>query len=509
MRTTFWECMEGELPVIQSALGEKYSVDRGSHTSRSVQIYDSFDCNLIDKGRALIRSQGRFRLVDAEDLISNEVVSDRVVRHQRPVFWWDFPAGEFQSELKSYLKLRAAQPFATVVFICQQLNVRNEDGKIVLRLLQERGSLEEREEARITLQIRPLEGYDHEAEEISGLLSSQTGLESVSTRLIDTILQWSEKSERPLSPKSMIDLRGDQSVHAAVTHIAQEMMKVVRQNEQGIIDDIDSEFLHDYRVAIRKLRSVITLIKGAYPPAETKWLKKEFGNLARETNRHRDLDVYLLEEGAYRSQLPAFLAPGLDRVFKDFRAERSRVKGCTSRRLASKAYREHLASLEDWWRNANLPRGKYADLEMGEVVRKELLKHFKHVQKFGRSLNENTEDEEVHALRIECKKLRYLLELFSSLMAPKPLKQILKRMKGLQNVLGEFNDCAVQKENMQTYLQKVHQPDRQCAAALGGLIVVLAAKQLEARSHVQERFAEFCDGKMMIRFEALFGEENQ
>jgi CHAD domain-containing protein len=102
-----------------------------------------------------------------------------------------------------------------------------------------------------------------------------------------------------------------------------------------------------------------------------------------------------------------------------------------------------------------------------------------------------------------------LLELFASLFPAQEMRRILRRLRGLQNVLGDFNDYSVQRETMLEYLDKSQDLDKYSAAAVGGLISILHDKQLDARDHVTEKFKEFSDGKMRQRFNTLFeGMEN-
>jgi len=68
-------------------------------------------------------------------------------------------------------------------------------------------------------------------------------------------------------------------------------MAIARQNEDGIKADYDTEFLHDYRVSLRKVRSVLSLFKG-----ENIALKQAFSDIMKGTNQLRDLDVYLLDK---------------------------------------------------------------------------------------------------------------------------------------------------------------------------------------------------------------------
>jgi CHAD domain-containing protein len=498
-----WHCENFELPSLIQVLAPDYQLEAGKLRTTKASLYDSFGRSFASAGLALMRVGNRFTLVDGDDLHSAPLTSDQLIKHRRPVFHWDFDSSDFQRVLRSHLKLRAATQIASVELEEREVCIRNGDEKIVLRLklhstLANGGIVGQR------LTTAHLLGYEKEADEIAKRISQLSGLSQESSPLLHSILNQSGEGSVPKSAKEIIEIDPDSSVQEAVTKIARFMIRVARQTEPGIIDDIDTEYLHDYRVSIRKLRSVITLVKGAYSEEETRRLKDGFGDLARETNRLRDLDVYLLDEEDYRQHVPESIRSGLDRMFADLRAERATELGRLRRRLQSAEYKREMDSLVDWFSQSELSCGERAELAIGDVVEKEVRKHYRHVRKLGMALTRKTPDEEVHELRIECKKLRYLLEIFASLFHQKQLKNILKRLKGLQNILGDFNDYSVQSESMLEYLNNAKRLDKHSASAIGGLIAILHSKQLEARTHVKEHFKEFADGKMRNRFKKLF-----
>ncbi len=100
---------------------------------------------------------------------------------------------------------------------------------------------------------------------------------------------------------------------------------MARENEAGVIADHDTEFLHDYRVALRKVRSVLSLFKGVYPEEQTADFKRKASELMSPTGRLRDLDVYLLAKDEYFAMVPSSLHEGLEQMFKMFRKDRRRA----------------------------------------------------------------------------------------------------------------------------------------------------------------------------------------
>ncbi|MEP4077553.1 CHAD domain-containing protein [Haloferula sp.] len=501
--TQRWHCVGFKETTLKKVLGTGYRVEAGKVNESQVELYDSFDRSFVSDGLALMRIKGRFRVVDGEDLESHALESDQVIRHHRPIFHWDFEAGSFRRILRSHLKFRAAVQLVKIKVEEREFCVRNDDEKIILRLWFKGTRVGDKLVAG-ELRSSHLLGYENQEKEIAKRLSKVPEFSGEARPLAEVVLEASGAANAYISAKQAIHFSPESTAQQAVTEIARLMMQVARQNEPGVIDDIDTEHLHDYRVSIRKLRSVFTLVKGVYPEKQTQELKTTFGDLFRVTSRLRDLDVYLLEEAEYRRRLPDCLSPGLDRMFADFRAERRRELGKLRKRFQSPEYRKQMDRQFKWFGRAKLPSGEIADLPMGEVAAKEIWKHYKLVRGLGVALTDETPEEEVHELRKQCKKLRYLLELFSSLFSEKALKSILRRLRGLQNTLGDFNDYSVQSESMLEYLEKAKKMDKDSASSVGGLIAVLHLRKHEARAQVAERFEEFCDGNMKRRFKKLF-----
>ena len=497
-----WQIATDEKDPFPGVLGEAYTIDPGRKRHGRFEIYDDFDRSLTRKGLALLRERGRFRIAQGADLISNTVEGE-VRRSKKPVFWWDFGSGPFRSLLKANLKCRAAVSIASVDLRFEELRIRNKDRKIVARLWREVARLGD-DVASASLVLIPLLGYDQEADMIADSIAKSSDFSEEQSTLAARILQAAGKDRPPLSPKSTIMLNPRDTAQQAVAAIAQFMIKVARQNEAGVIEDVDTEFLHDYRVSIRKLRSVLALVKGVFPKEETRRLKAVFGDMARVTNPLRDLDVYLLDENSYRERLPRTLQSGLDRLFADFRKARARELGRVRRHLRSKEYDEEMRSQEAWFAVPELPKGPRADLSVGKLAFEEIHRHYRLVRKLGRRLNGDTSDAEVHKLRIECKKLRYLLELFESLLPSGEIKLIRRRLKGLQDVLGQFNDFVVQQAAMNRYLMEAKNLDKLSAAAVGGLIAMMRQGHREGRASIAHQFDLFNQPEMKKRFKHLF-----
>src|SRR4029079_2623050 len=94
---------------------------------------------------------------------------------------------------------------------------------------------------------------------------------------------------------------------------------------QGTIDDIDTEVLHELRVAIRRSRSILGQGKQVLPSDVRDSFRDELRWLALLTGPLRDLDVYILEWDRYVAQLSPEGVGHLDPVLAHLREHRARA----------------------------------------------------------------------------------------------------------------------------------------------------------------------------------------
>jgi len=356
--------------------------------------------------------------------------------------------------------------------------------------------------------LRRMRGYDSAFQCFQRALQSQGALFNEEKSYIDLLFTfdafiYSDKPVLPFSPS--------EEIFGSTTLIISTFLNVARQNEDGIIFDYDSEFLHDYRVSLRKIRSVLTLFKGVFGPADIVYLKNEFRSLMKMTNRLRDLDVYLQEKEVYTCMVLDSMKKGLDVLFKllsDYRQnEWQQVKS----RLTSKEYQTRMEILQRKFElKGEFGRGAGADTPTLEFAKRLITKRFKKIRRLSAELDDRAPDEEWHALRIQCKKGRYLLELFMSLFPEDQMKSLIKSMKKATDHLGRFNDFAVQQRFLRAFLESASLSKAEMmelAQTIGALVTLLRERQNRERRQSLSSLAYFHRPQTIQSFDALFAQE--
>jgi CHAD domain-containing protein len=435
--------------------------------------------------------------------------SPLVLCQQCPIDWRfvaDLPAGPVKNGLADVSSLRALLPTGSGNLHVARLILRDDEEKIHVR-----GSLYGFElggRFRTFGITQPLQGYKKAHRLLIEALIDQGG--QVLTPEID--LYAALGVSIPIykaKPEIYFDPNGP--VYETVRRIISTFLQVARQNESGIKADHDTEFLHDYRVSLRKVRSMLSLCKGVYSASEIVRLKEAFAEIMKQTNRLRDLDVYLLAKAHYFSLVPESVHEGLNVMFGAFAEDRQQQLAHVAAMLNSDTYLQTMDTLVDTFRSPDsLKSGPNATEPTLPFAQRLIWKRYKKVCKIARHMTAETPDEEVHALRIQCKKLRYLMEFFTPLFPKKTLKLLVKALKRLQDNLGRFNDYSVQQRSLQTFLQDYSQQHAQSlklAESIGALITVLHQHQEDERHQIMQNFARFDSVKTRTAFTSLFTQE--
>jgi len=309
--------------------------------------------------------------------------------------------------------------------------------------------------------------------------------------------------------KPVLTLKSDAPASETATTIIREFIKTARQNEPGVIADYDTEFLHDYRVSFRKVRSVLSLFKGVYEADKTMELKTEFASIMQSTNRLRDLDVYLMERDHYFTMVPKPSLAGLTLLFDFFAKERKKELKKVRQNLGSTTYKKRVEGLAKLFMDSSLlPVGSKGKLPSKVLAGKLVLKRYGQVCRIAGSIDKNTKDEVVHQLRISCKKLRYLMEFFTPLFPKDEIKTLIKTLKILQDNLGKFNDYSVQQEFLRGVLEddlkSFKGEEMQLIESIGALTAMLYSLQLKERKKVMNNFSRFNSAETRLLFKQLF-----
>ncbi len=489
-------------------LADQYTLKKEPAVAERFTIYDTFDWRLFNKSLILHSSGNKLFL---RKLTKSEILHS-VEFSRTPAFIWDLPAGELKDKLAPIIKMRALLRLVEVQSRSTPYRILNPDEKTVARLVfEEIRPPRKRSIAALAnhLWLKPVKGYPKYARTLANSFK-ETGL-TIGTEKEFFFNALASADKKPGSYSAKVNIQLDPAMRSdqAAKVVLRFLLNVMRINEAIFEKDLDTEVLHDFRVALRRTRSALAQIKNVFPTRTTDRFKKNFAYVGKRSNDLRDLDVYLLNQDAYKAMLPAVLRDDIDPLFRHLRKKRAKAFQHVLRDLKSKKYAK---IMKDWetFLNKQPPdsaTASNAELPIIDLARRRIYKKYRGVVKTGSKILANSEDQMLHVLRIECKKLRYLMEFFASLFPRKKINALIGQLKNLQDNLGNFNDLCVQQE----YLLKIsaelpasQQQFKKTLVAIGSLIETLDQEKQSVKDAFAKIFTDFAAPANQELFQQLF-----
>jgi CHAD domain-containing protein len=220
------------------------------------------------------------------------------------------------------------------------------------------------------------------------------------------------------SPRFFEELRGR----------LRDQLREIERHDPGTRLGRDPESLHDMRVGVRRLRALLRA-GGELIGTDTAELDGRLKQLGQVLGEVRDLDVLLAHLDNEVARFGAEDASRATSLLATLRTERSCSR---SRLLAALRSDEYLALLDETARTIDELEPSGSAVTLDELADEASARLCKAVRK----LPDAPADEELHAVRKKGKRARYAAELAGQ-------KELVKRAKKLQDVLGEHQDAVV------------------------------------------------------------------
>jgi len=472
-----------------AALAQVGKVVLGPAEALTVTYLDTFDWRLYSAGLVMMEELGgrrQLRLLEANAAPYSTAID------VRPTTVGTLPAGHVAERLGPVIGIRALVPVGSARTLRRDGRLEDPHGDLVARLRLEEVTALDRH------------GVPASPPASTAWVDSPTAAAALATvdGVVPTVVEHDlaiaaagqGRTPGDYSSKLRIRLAPGERADRALRAILLDLLDTIELNVAGTIADLDSEFVHDLRVACRRSRSALTQVKGVLEPevagpgnAELKWL----GGV---TNPLRDLDVYLLEMPVYRSLLPPEAVAELTPLEVLLRRSRGRAHRAVVRALRSTRFARFSASWRVTLTTDEPSSAPEAARPAAELAADRIARAHRRILRHGRGLGDDPPAESLHRLRIDAKKLRYLLEFFASLYPDDEVGARVRELKGLQDILGGFNDMEVQRRRLAELAEELRDDPKVsagCLLALGRLDAALEARQESYHGAFHDAFSTF------------------
>lgn len=499
---------------IKTVFCKKFYCEESPVRSLQRSFHDTFDWRIYRAGAVIETESGAgFSTMGWHDFKSGNIL-DRTTIHQAARFVRDIPPCRLRERIEPLLEMRALLPLAEIRGKVHGWKVLNKDDKTVVHLIAEDMQLTATGKSSpiklpFMLSVEPIKGYSEQFLEVSSFLENQLSLEPDKLDAALRVFETAGLQPEGYTARLILQLTTDMRSDAAARTILLRLFETMLANEKGLKADWDSEFLHDYRVAVRRTRSLLGQSKGVMPQRVLEKFRREFSWLGEITTPCRDIDVYLINFDTFKNSLPTLLREDINPFHGFLERHQKIVHDLLVKQLESSRYRKLIS---DWHAYLTSPLPMRSSLHNAlrpayDVVCKRIWRMYRRVISEGEAIRPGSPPEDLHELRKSCKKLRYLMEFFLSLYPKNKTRQLINALKSLQDQLGEYQDLHVQLASLATIRAQIIAETVATERMLVAFDLILRTidhRQEKVREMFTARFGTFADIKIRNNFSELF-----
>ena len=207
----------------------------------------------------------------------------------------------------------------------------------------------------------------------------------------------------------------------------------------------EPEPLHQLRIAIRQARSVLRESRKVIPSDIAHAMDDDLAWLSGITGAVRDLDTLVENWSMYERMVEPRNVNCLQVVIREIHHRQAEHR----REMCAQLNSQRAVTVINDWQVLFIDETDFgkdtrdAQDALVDVVSRRLAKAHRQLVQDCRRIDEASSDDDIHALRKDVKRIRYLAESFSEIVTPNDDESVLPRLLHLQDSLGEFQDLRI------------------------------------------------------------------
>lgn len=494
----------------QRALARVSDLEVEARPAAAFTYFDTFDWRLYRSGLHLVADAGA---VSLRDSATSEVIAEGKWRTPVPPrFARDLDPPALRDRVAAVTEPRVLLEVVRARVVVHEALARDVRGRVMGRVRSEAATVRRDgrpRTSRVVFLGIPREAKRTRANEPLRSTLASAGYRPETASALDRLLALAGVRPAAYAPRTRIEIDATASLRVATVAIFRHLLRVMERNEPGVREGIDPEFLHDYRVALRRTRTALAEFRGAFLAEEARSFRERFATLSGPSGSVRDLDVHFLRRAEYAEWVPEVFRSGFGPVFESL-AERREAQ--RAELLSILAGRDYAALKRDWKRAlaslaAGNPAGVASDEPALPAARAAAAKRYARLQSLAAS-TDALDDAALHRARVQSKRLRYVLEFFAHPLGEAADDAILA-VERLQDALGAHHDAGVLLSLLGEQARAIPAGDRDAVArgaTLGALMATLEARRAKSRRRAVRRLGGLMDRKSERVFERVLAD---
>ncbi len=476
-------------------------------------FYDTFDWRLHKNGSALeVHDDGRSNRIywraDKDGKLKIQLGLKKIPRLAA-----DLPACEFRQQLQSVITVRELLPRIKLRIKRQSLAVLDENKKIVVRLNFDVYwySPTKRQAARVLTQrltIKPVKGYAEAHQRVEDFflnLPLAMPLQPAQDNVMKLALTATGVRTDEYTTRLYLRLDPETPAEQVFQGILLQLLEIKRKNTAGCVKGRDTVFMHDYRVAIRKICVALKQLNQLQPQAITTEYKDFFSKLHVLSDPVRELDILLYQLANYQADFDTSGWQHLQALRDYLLLSRAEAQKEFVEEAKSSHYRKTIKQLRDYLADPDTENlspdkpGKAVYKLSDELLwdnNKKALKHRKAITKI-------SDADSLHELRKIFNNMRYLMEFFRGIYpAGKKQRELIQLLIDVQDDLEKFTDVHIQIARVNAFIEQHKNED--AIEASEQIIKILQLQHDKAGQRFKDSYAAYASSTSQVRFKEMF-----
>lgn len=279
-----------------------------------------------------------------------------------------------------------------------------------------------------------------------------------------------------------VELKKNQPLSTALQTLLWSVIQQVQGNLPGTMQTQNVEYLHQLRIALRRLRVLLRMLERVQADAQLAAFRQEFSALCSALGRVRNWDVFIANIVLPLSER-MLQDTGLRTLLEDSRGQRAACFNGLMQHASMQSWQKLLLQFGSWMLGAYWQQFAQDELALRDFASRHLM------ELADQLAQQDADASNLHTLRIQAKKLRYSAEFFASLYGKHKSAAYLAALSALQEVLGQINDAAVGGRLLDE-LALAASADPQAIAQGRGWLAHESAQQLQKLCGVLQNFQQ-------------------
>jgi hypothetical protein len=505
---------DGQLRNFLQSLSKEFNLVEAGESTQRVTYLDTFDWRIWRRGDVLEYHEIKRQKKLIWRRISHEKVYMEIPVDDCPDFINDIPDWLMPPVLYEVTKPRALVEQVLSRMQTRVYDIRDSNDKVIGRLSiahehQLKNNNRPGKALPMRLHAEPMRGYD---KAFSGVLNliEQTGLQGYGKDPLVQLLAIDERSPCDYTTRLRLQLQPGQRADEASRQVMLQLIQMMELNEYGIRDDIDTEFLRDYRYALQRVYSLLGQLKQVIPENTRQRFEDDLLWVEDRTSRLYELNNWLLEFENYRAMIDESQQLYLDELHGWLRTQRHAELVQVTQLMNSEEYQKFMKR----WRvflECEIPEHsvlKRAEQPVDKVAVRRIRKTYELLLKY-------KEKDLPRLLQIDLSKMNQvtstlydLLTLYSMLY---PRKKALNMIKELRVFAEALSGCVARQRQIQVLRSLIRQmkqaglQQEKTESAMAELLNCMLDHHSGCLRNLSVMFVDITSDETRKRYEKMYG----